>query len=1147
MSESTDLHGLTGVHRKAVAEELWHAWQVERRAAAVITGVSGIGKTDRLVRPLVARARARGGLALHVEVPQAALSTDEELKSLVIQELRDCADEQLVSVCEQHSTFAEVAREVFRRGGLLVVDEFQRLLEPGSALPIAAWRNVFGRLGTRVADEGCLWLVSNREVSADWTEPFHQAFLTAPASVDEQIQMVLDALGTTDPDGQFPVARRIEVARRLGGNPRALRLLGNLLRTHVLDDMLGPAQATPEGPVDPALVAALERQLVRRAAEGLTPKASVLLEALTVLPDPAPWGLIAAVAGSDSAGASEELQSRYLLGAKGSRYDLHPVVRETLGPKLRAQEVAFREAHLRAGRWHARALGLALNRSTRDADIALRLSGARFHLLQANAPDELNTSLLPLQEYIVSTFGWSARTPTSTYERDGVISLLEAFLIKPGPAGIEFTYANLLKGRDLPGDAARALPHAQRATRDQDFSQPWVLWAKLILSVEGLEAAVLAAEEGAKRVAPDKNLFAVYQFWGACLTNLGRPTPAVNVLVTGAATAKASNQRLIEQAILCAASTGDQQLLQKIRADIVLLGSFTLQVALLDVIILEHAGRWAEAAALAATYRVEYPKYIHLCSREVLGHLGAADPESARAALAKYPIAFRPEVRSGVQWLISLVATQCNDYAAAAKHYSIYMNGTPPPAMLSGIRAALLREWDHRIGTIGEANPGLVAPILPKALTGLEQDMCRPQFGPPVLPQHHASTHSVTQSKSNALSVLAIATEWQSGRGGLSTLNRNLCLAFVRQGARVVCVVEPGSGPSINEEGVTVFAPISTPGQEPHEALTRRPELPAGFTPDIIIGHGRVTGPAASVLATDHFPQARRLHFVHMAPDEIEWLKGGREDDAGQRAEERTRIELELARNAARVVTIGPRLQGRFLRDLDAEGLPSPVRLDPGFDRQSGVPRQPPLGQPWAVLTMGRMEDANIKGLDIAAQAMGKVVRKARVAQNLELIVRGAPKGSGDETREQILEWAAAPGLEVLVRPYTLDPTRLEADLRRASLLLMPSRAEGFGLVGLEAIIAGTPVLISEESGLGQLLKEILSKEQAARHVVPITRDVAVDAESWANAIEAALMDRESTFKRAEELAMTLSEQRTWSSAIAGLIAELELPLNATA
>ncbi|MFP3663051.1 hypothetical protein SB768_31955, partial [Burkholderia sp. SIMBA_043] len=92
----------------------------------------------------------------------------------------------------------------------------------------------------------------------------------------------------------------------------------------------------------------------------------------------------------------------------------------------------------------------------------------------------------------------------------------------------------------------------------------------------------------------------------------------------------------------------------------------------------------------------------------------------------------------------------------------------------NGVQAALLREWDHRIGTTGEANPGLVAPILPKALTGLEQDMCRPQFGPPVLPQHHASTHSVTQSKSNALSVLAIATEWQSGRGGLSTLNRNL-------------------------------------------------------------------------------------------------------------------------------------------------------------------------------------------------------------------------------------------------------------------------------------------------------------------------------------------------------------------------------------
>ncbi|WP_148051394.1 hypothetical protein, partial [Pseudomonas protegens] len=79
----------------------------------------------------------------------------------------------------------------------------------------------------------------------------------------------------------------------------------------------------------------------------------------------------------------------------------------------------------------------------------------------------------------------------------GVISLLEVFLLKHGPAGIEFTYANLLKGRDLPGDAERPLHHAQRAMRDKDFSHPWVLWAKLIISVDGLEAAVLAAEEGA--------------------------------------------------------------------------------------------------------------------------------------------------------------------------------------------------------------------------------------------------------------------------------------------------------------------------------------------------------------------------------------------------------------------------------------------------------------------------------------------------------------------------------------------------------------------------------------------------------------------------------------------------------------------------
>ena len=46
-----------------------------------------------------------------------------------------------------------------------------------------------------------------------------------------------------------------------------------------------------------------------------------------------------------------------------------------------------------------------------------------------------------------------------------------------------------------------------------------------------------------------------------------------------------------------------------------------------------------------------------------------------------------------------------------------------------------------------------------------------------------------------------------------------------------------------------------------------------------------------------------------------------------------------------------------------------------------------------------------------------------------------------------------------------------------SSLVLMPSRVEGFGLAGLEAITSGTPVRISGASGLGMLLEELLAQD----------------------------------------------------------------------
>ena len=131
-------------------------------------------------------------------------------------------------------------------------------------------------------------------------------------------------------------------------------------------------------------------------------------------------------------------------------------------------------------------------------------------------------------------------------------------------------------------------------------------------------------------------------------------------------------------------------------------------------------------------------------------------------------------------------------------------------------------------------------------------------------------------------------------------------------------------------EGVTLIGATRTPGRPESEALSRRPALPKGFTPDVIIGHGRVTGPAAQALAEDHFLSAKLLHFVHMAPDEDRMAKARsrrrcRNSGGGAHAG-----RTQSGSQGTRVVAVGlTSSQSRLPRDLSAYEVPAPCGLTP--------------------------------------------------------------------------------------------------------------------------------------------------------------------------------------------------------------------------
>ncbi len=247
------------------------------------------------------------------------------------------------------------------------------------------------------------------------------------------------------------------------------------------------------------------------------------------------------------------------------------------------------------------------------------------------------------------------------------------------------------------------------------------------------------------------------------------------------------------------------------------------------------------------------------------------------------------------------------------------------------LNLAELGEWerarDHlahvrslQAAILGGDHPDLAAASA--ALDRCERELAQRRQTP--VPQRKPqATTSVGDMR--ALTILSVATEWSSSRGGLSTFNRQLCRALAAAGQRVLCMVDSMT-----------------------EAVRRHAEadgvtlLPAGTAingigdgVDVIIGHGRITGQLAQRLAT-LMPSARRVHFIHMAPKEIEAYKPD-----GVHAQ-RHLTEMDLGRDAALVAAVGPRLHTSYALEFQPSRRPV-IRIDPGSTpcRSSATDRRP--------------------------------------------------------------------------------------------------------------------------------------------------------------------------------------------------------------
>jgi glycosyltransferase involved in cell wall biosynthesis len=390
------------------------------------------------------------------------------------------------------------------------------------------------------------------------------------------------------------------------------------------------------------------------------------------------------------------------------------------------------------------------------------------------------------------------------------------------------------------------------------------------------------------------------------------------------------------------------------------------------------------------------------------------------------------------------------------------------------------------------------------------------------------------------LSVLLISDEWSPTRGGISQFNRRLAIAFAAAGHRTACLVsaaEPIELEDARIHGVTLHTAIMTPSG-PNLSVPV-PEVVA-WQPDVIIGHDIVSGAIAWTYAERYVPAARFAYVMHTSPSQNEPYKRGGE--AARRTAEREDEIRRTAADADIVAAVGPLLARRAEAVVgDGTGEMRVLPLDPGLDLpadHNGHPRRPPSNP--IVLMVCRTNHTEPKGLDIAANAL-VAVRVPYGKPKPELRIRGARDAQCDSLRVELLGQSALARDRIDVRAYSANPADITHDMRQAALVVMPSRAEGFGLAALEAIGMGTPVLVSDRSGLAETLRHHLGWN-AEPMIVPVVDDVARDVPVWAEAIQRALDDLPTTYKYAHQIREELAPRLRWSSTVDEIVSRIPIP-----
>jgi len=344
------------------------------------------------------------------------------------------------------------------------------------------------------------------------------------------------------------------------------------------------------------------------------------------------------------------------------------------------------------------------------------------------------------------------------------------------------------------------------------------------------------------------------------------------------------------------------------------------------------------------------------------------------------------------------------------------------------------------------------------------------------------------------INALFVCDEWKSLKGGLTTFNRELALNLaLSKNFNVFCYVtqsDEEDRKDASKHGVNLITAKSIPGStDPLDHL----KIPPQLSIDIVIGHGRKFGSPAYFIAER--TKCKWIQFVHVFCEDLGKFKKGKRStvDTIDENENKHKLEIQLCEAADVVVSVGSGLQykyGKCLPGTDVQVLTPGILESFANQPKRLLPEPGPIvTDDFSVYVFGRVtsEDLFVKGYDI----IGKTI--ATLGERFKLTSVGSQRGKQRETEAWFVKKTGIRREQLTIRRYC-NQEEVKRMLYAADLVVLPSRAEGFGMAALEAISAAIPVLISRHSGIALTLQKVKGGDS----VVVASQE----AEEWARRIE---------------------------------------------